>query len=325
MSAQTVLDVVLDGVVDTLKLIPFLFCTYLAMEALEHAASGKSEEMVSRAGAFGPLVGGILGALPQCGFSTMAATLFAGRVIGVGTLVAVILSTSDEMIPVFVAHAEPVSRLLRIVGLKVCVGIAAGFVTDWILRLFHKTGDGRLHIDELCEAANCGCDETEDEEGGGTAPAPDNLSEAGDVHGHVHAGGRGRQLWPIVRSALVHTAQVTFFILLVTIAFGFVIEGVGTDAIGQFLGTHPVRAALLSALVGLIPNCAASVVISELYLSQALSLGVAMAGLLCSGGLGLLVLFRTNRNLAQNLSITALIYVTSVATGLVIDGLGIIF
>ena len=152
-------DVLTESVIDTLKLIPFLFLTYLAMEALEHSASHHVRAAVEKSGKAGPVVGSILGALPQCGFSAMAATLYAGRVVTAGTLVAVILSTSDEMIPVFVAHQESPTRLFGILALKVIVGIIAGLLVDVALRMLHRTGDGHPHIHELCERAHCHCED----------------------------------------------------------------------------------------------------------------------------------------------------------------------
>ena len=190
---------------DTLELVPFLLVTYLAMEAIEHSASAHVQAAVERSGKAGPVVGAVLGALPQCGFSAMAATLYAGRVVTAGTLVAVILSTSDEMVPVLLAHREPLARMLAIVGAKLVAGVAVGLLVDVALRLWHRAGDGHLHIHELCEREHCHCD------------------DEGHEHGHDH--GRGR--WAILRSALVHTVQVTFFIYVVTFAFGLLIELVG--------------------------------------------------------------------------------------------------
>ena len=296
-----IIDVLKDGVHDTLQLIPFLFLTYLAMEALEHSASGKAERIIASADKSGPIVGALLGALPQCGFSAMAATLFSARVITVGTLIAVILSTSDEMVPVFFAHGEPVGRLAAIIGLKVVVGLIVGLVIDAIMRATHHEGDGHAHIHELCERAHCGCDDLEGEE-------PD----AREALDHI------------LRSALIHTVEVTFFIFVISCAFGLVIEYVGEEQLGTFLGIHPVRATLASALIGLIPNCGASVAITELYLSGALATGPMVAGLLASGGVGLLVLFRTNANLRQNLQILAVVYAVSVVSGLTVGALGII-
>ena len=330
------LDVLLDSVKDPLELIPFLFMTYLAMEALEHSMEGRAERIVARAGKTGPLVGALLGALPQCGFSAMAATLYAGRVVTVGTLVAVILSTSDEMVPVFIAHHEPVGRLLAIIGIKVLVGIVVGFAVDAVLRALHRTGDGKLHIAELCEREHCDCAEVEDEEAvtgdGGAARGVTRAADTGEGaedhhghgHGHAHAHHHGSRLAHIAHSALAHTVQVTAFIFLVTFAFGLLIEVIGSDAIGAALAVHPVRGTLLAALIGLIPNCGASVALTELYLDGTLPCGQMIAGLLVSGGVGLLVLFRTNDHLRQNLLITAFIYAVGVVAGLAVGASGIL-
>lgn len=290
---------------DTLELVPFLFVTYLVMEAIEHSAAGRVQRVVERAGAAGPVVGSVLGTLPQCGFSAMAATLYAGRVVTAGTLLAVVLSTSDEMVPVFLANRAPLGAMLAIMAVKVAVGIVAGALLDVVLRARHRAGDGRPHISELCEREHCHCDHDSADGSGG--------------HGHAHGA------WGIARSALVHTAQVTAFIFVVTLVFGLVIEGAGHDALAGLLASHPVRATFLSALVGLVPNCAASVAITELYLEGVLAAGPMMAGLLASGGMGLLVLWRTNADLRQNLALTALTYVVAVVCGLAVGALGIRF
>ena len=294
------LHVLEHSVFDTLELVPFLLLTYLAMEAIEHSASAHVQAAVERSGKAGPVAGALLGALPQCGFSAMAATLYAGRVVTEGTLVAVILSTSDEMVPVFLAHQEPMGHMLAIMGAKVAVGLVVGLAVDAVLRARHRAGDGHLHIHELCEREHCHCDE-------------------GGAHGHEHGHGHGR--WAIVRSALVHTVQVTFFIFVVTFVFGLVIEHVGQDALGTLLANHPVRATFVSALVGLIPNCGASVAITELYLDGVLAVGPMIAGLLASGGVGLLVLWRTNADVRQNALVTVFIYAVSVLVGLVASAL----
>ena len=318
-------DVLADSVIDTLKLIPFLLVTYLAMEALEHFASNKVKEVVEHAGAAGPVVGALLGALPQCGFSAMAATLFSGRVVTAGTLVAVILSTADEMLPVFVAHQEPASRMLSIIVIKVVLGIAAGLLLDLVLRLLHRAGDGHTHIHELCEREHCHCEEADklDE-------LDDNHHDHGDHHGHHEHGhhhdyGHSHHgAWGIVRSACVHTAQVTAFIFLISLLFGLIIEGLGVNSIRSTLAYHPVRATFIAALVGLIPNCGASVAIAELFLDGTLATGPMLAGLLSSGGVGLLVLWRTNADARQNVYVTLLVYVVAVLAGLAACALGIL-
>lgn len=322
-------DVLADSVIDTLKLIPFLFVTYLAMEALEHFASNKVREAVERAGTAGPVVGALLGALPQCGFSAMAATLFSGRVVTAGTLVAVILSTSDEMIPVFVAHQEPASRLLSIIAFKVVLGIVAGLLLDVALRLLHRAGDGHAHIHELCEREHCHCeeaDELDDDEGhDGRGDHNDHHNDHDGHHEHAHHHGHSHHgAWGIVRSACVHTAQVTAFIFLISLLFGLIIEGLGVDSIRSMLAYHPVRATFIAALVGLIPNCGASVAIAELFLDGTLATGPMLAGLLSSGGVGLLVLWRTNADARQNVYVTLLVYGVAVLAGLAACALGIL-
>lgn len=337
------LDILADSALDTLELVPFLLLTYLAMETLEHASSGKAERLIARAGTSGPVIGALLGALPQCGFSAMAGTLYAGRIITAGTLVAVILSTSDEMVPVFLAHQVPPVRMLALMAAKVVVGLSVGLVVDAVLRATHRTGDGKPHVHELCERAHCGCDDDWEGEvvpsqpaGAAASPAPapgmafasaqaapeapaPSPAAAAGAHAHAHTA------LSVVRSALVHTGEVTLFIFAITLAFGLLIGYVGEDSLAAFLGVHPLRATLLAALVGLIPNCGASVAITELYLNGSLAAGPMFAGLLVSGGMGLLVLFRTNANQRQNVLVTLVVYAVGVACGLVVSGTGIVF
>ena len=302
-------DVIADSVLDTLELVPFLFVTYLAMEVLEHSTEGRMQGLVARAGHAGPIVGALLGAIPQCGFSAMAATLFSGGVVTAGTLVAVILSTSDEMVPVFLAHQEPVGRLLAIVLLKVVVGIVVGLLLDAVLHAVRHVGSPEPHIHDLCERAHCHCEKEEDEK---DEPAQLAAGEAGHAHHH-----HGHGHWAIVRSAAVHTVQVTGFILLVTFLFGLLIEVMGEDTLAQLLGSHPVRATFLAALVGLIPNCAVSVACADLYVEGGMSAGALVASSLTGAGMGFLVLFRTHRHLCQNLAILAVVYVFGVVFGTV--------
>lgn len=285
---ELLMDVVLDAAVDTLKLLPFLFLTYLAMEALEHHAGERSEEAVRKAGSLGPVVGAVLGVVPQCGFSAAASTLFAGRVITVGTLLAVFLSTSDEMLPILIAEQAPLSLIGQVLLIKVAVAIVVGFVVDALVRLAKRDGDGHIHIHELCEQEHCDCDDS------------------------------------VLVSAVKHTLQVTLFIFLVALVLGFVIEWVGPEALASFMSQNPALSVVAASLVGLIPNCAASVAITELYLEGALGFGAMMGGLLVSAGVGLLVLFRTNRPMGLNFAITGVLLAVGVAFGglLTLVGLG---
>lgn len=322
-----VLDILKDAVVDTAKLIPFLFVTYLAMEALEHGTAGSTERIVRDAGKAGPVLGALLGAVPQCGFSAMAATLFSGRVVTAGTLVAVILSTSDEMLPVFLASQAPMGTLGSILACKVAIGMGVGLVLDAVLRATHRAGDGRAHIHELCEREHCHCEDDDLDEGvvAGGADASHADDHDTDLVGceacHTHHHGSRHA---VLLGALHHTVQVTAFIFVITIALSALVALVGEDAFAAFVGTHPVRSVFVVALVGLIPNCAASVLISELFLAGTIGTGAMLAGLLVSGGVGLLVLYRTNDDARENVSLTAFIYAVGVIAGLIFTALGIV-
>ena len=289
---EIILQILEHSVIDTLRLVPFLFVTYLAMEALEHKAGDRAEAAIRKAGAAGPAIGAVLGVFPQCGFSAAAATLYAGRVITLGTLIAVFLSTSDEMLPIFIAEQVDPAVILKILGAKLLIGLVMGFLVDGALRIARRRGADAMSIHELCERDHC----------------------------HCHGGDGG-----ILKSAIKHTLQVTLFIFIITLVLEAVIEGVGEDVLAEFLGANPGLSVFASALVGLIPNCAVSVVITELYLEGTLAAGAMMAGLLVSAGVGLLVLFRTNRSVKQNIAILALLYGIGVVWGLVISAVGITF
>lgn len=376
--ADVLLDSLADAVVDTLMLVPFLFVTYVLLEWLEHRAGEKSQRAIERAGAAGPVVGALLGAVPQCGFSAAASTLYAGRVITLGTLFAVFLSTSDEMLPIFIAEAVPLSQILGILGTKVVIGIIAGFAVDGVLHLLrHDREPQRIH--ELCEHDHCHCEKLEEAEraegaaaahagttanvavaaatcadarvaagaaGGGAgdarggahgasavagdvrtqahAPAAaDGGHASGEGHARVHSGKAG--VGTILRSAVSHTVQVTLFVFLIVLVLNLVLAAVGEDALAGFLNASPVLAVLASALVGLIPNCAASVAIAQLYVDGLLAPGAMLSGLLSAAGIGLLVLFRTNRSVKRNVQILAALWGIAVVCGLVVEALGIVF
>ena len=306
------------SVADTLYLIPFLWVTYLAMEWLEHKTGERTQNAIRHAGAAGPIVGAFLGVVPQCGFSAVAATLYAGRVITLGTLFAVFLSTSDEMLPIFLAEAVPGNTILSIMGAKVVIGMVMGFVVDAVLRLGCRDKD-RLRIHELCEQDQCGCNH----DCRTCEAAPERAYEHHDDVEHTHSHGHG---WKgILLSATKHTVQVTLFIFAITIVLNIVLETVGEEALARLLGDNPAFSVFATALVGLIPNCAASVVIAQLYVEGVLGAGAMLAGLLVSAGVGLLVLVRANRPWRQNAAIIALLYVIGVFWGLVCNALGVVF
>lgn len=346
---------------DTLVLVPFLFVTYTALEALEHAAGARANAVVRRAGAAGPVAGALLGVVPQCGFSAMAATLYAGRVVTLGTLVAVFLSTSDEMLPMLVAERVDAELLFRVLGLKVLVALITGVLADLAIRALRKNarvhaflrrtvfsvrrdgmeadvvdqmaegGETAEHICRLCEQDHCGCGhdhahvhEGEHGHAHGHEDADGHVAgcDHDHGHGHSHAGGRFGIVGSILMSAVSHTVQVSLFIFLVTFALVLVLETVGEDALAAFLSGNQLLAVFASALVGLVPNCSASVVITQLYLEGVLGFAPLMAGLLTSAGVGYLVLFRTNRHPRENVVIVVGLFLVACVWGLVFAALG---
>lgn len=356
------IDILLDAGKDTLSLVPFLLVTYLALETLEHVAGDRVNGVIKRAGAAGPVVGSLLGIVPQCGFSAMAATLYAGRVVTLGTLVAVFLSTSDEMLPLLLAEQVPVQTMAMLLASKALIALVTGFVVDAAIRGLrrnarahaairrnvlgttanpahvncahddHTGGDiidevaeagvSADHIHELCERDHCGCDDDEGEHG--HAHGHDHVDEHGHHHDHGHSHSReGAPVLSIIRSAISHTVQVSVFIFLVTLILVAVLETFGESAIEQFLRGNETLAVLGSALVGLIPNCSASVVITQLYLEGALQLAPMLAGTLISAGVGYLVLFRTNRSARENALFLVMMYVIGAGWGLVLSAFGL--
>lgn len=318
-----VVDILLDAVKDTLLLVPFLFATYLVMEWIEHKTSDAIRSQVGSAGASGPIVGAFLGAVPQCGFAGASATLFSARVISLGTLLAVFLSTSDEMLPIFIAEHVPAGTVFGVLGIKIAVAIAVGLGVDALVRRLNRQ-HAHLEIHELCEEANCYCEER--------CEGVD-MHAAAKAEGHAHAHGHHDEEHcehehghgSILMSAIKHTLQVTLFVFLVTLALDAVLVLVGEDALAQALSANAWLAILISALVGLIPNCAASVAIAQLFVEGVLSLGAAMAGLLPAAGVGILVLLRTNkRHMKESLAILGGLWIVGVICGFAIDAVGLV-
>lgn len=279
------LEVLLDALIDSVKLLPFLFITYLIMEYIEHKTSNKAKETIKKSGRWGPLVGSILGIVPQCGFSVSATNLYATRVITLGTLIAVYLSTSDEMLPIFISEAVSPIIILKILGIKLVIGMIAGFLIDFVLRKRHKDPENEKIVD-LCEREHCHCE-----------------------HG-------------IVKSALKHTLNIFIFIFIVNIVMGLLIHLIGEDKIAGFFSSVPILGPVVSGLVGLIPNCASSVIITQLYLDNVISVSTMISGLLVGAGVGLAVLFKTNKGIKENLKIVGLLYGIGVISGIILELIG---
>ena len=294
--SDALFDAILDAVLDSLKILPFLFVTYLIMEYLESHTEDRVRDLVKRAGWMGPFWGGLLGAVPQCGFSAAASNLYAGRAISLGTLIAIFLSTSDEMIPIMISEAVPVTKMLKLLLVKLIIGILCGFLIDGFchIRSSRKTGqpeDGEdFLIERLCEKEHCHC-------------------ENGSIVG----------------SALKHTLHIILFVFAITVLLNLAFLFLGEERLTAVISSRPVSGMFLSALIGLIPNCGASVLLTQMYLHGVLPASHLIAGLLDGAGVGLLILFRVNPDQKENLRITLLLYLLAVVFGMLIHLLGISF
>lgn len=307
---EFVVDVVIDALKDTAELIPFLFATYVVISLLDLFASDKTTAAIQRAGHAGPLIGGVLGVVPQCGFSAMGASLYADRIVSLGTFVAVILSTSDEMLPLLLAEQVEVGLLARILVTKAVLGVILGFATDLVLRAVL----GRTSLAGVDES-DAGEEQDEDAEFDPSAYSCD--------CGCGEPLTRGQTAWWVVVNSAYRTFQVVVFIFVVSVLLNALIALVGEDALASFLSGNAVVATLVSGLVGLVPNCAASVVLTQLYIDGVLGFAPMIAGTLVAGGAGYLVLFRMNDNMRENAAIVGIVYALGVCAGLVMLGLGL--
>lgn len=279
---EMILDVIYDTLIDGLRILPFLFLAYLAMECLEHWAGGRMQEIVRRSGKAGPIIGGFLGIFPQCGFSAAAANLYAGRVITLGTLLAVFLSTSDEMLPIMLSENAGIFLIAKILLTKVVFAVAVGFLADFLF-----PGKEEPQIGHFCEKHHCHCE---------------------------------KGIW---RSAASHTWKIFLYIVVISLILNYVIAMIGEDRLAAVVSDRPVLGLFAAALVGMIPNCASSVVLTHLYLEGVLGAGPLLAGLLSGSGVGYLVLLRVNEDKKDNLRIFALLYGVGVAAGAVVEIFGV--
>lgn len=279
----------MDTLSDSIKLLPFLFLTYLAMEYLEHKTGEKLQNTIRKSGKWGPVIGGVLGAFPQCGFSAAASNLYAGRIITLGTLLSIYLSTSDEMLPVLISENAGIGMIMKVLGTKILIGIAAGLVIDFVIRNLLRNREEELRIEHLCEQHHCHCEEG------------------------------------ILKSALHHTIEIFLYLLLISFVLNLLIGMIGEDFLAGLILNRPVIGELIAGMIGMIPNCAASVVITQLYLKGILSAGAMMSGLLSGAGVGILVLLRVNDKHKENVRIIVMLYAIGVLAGLLIELLGVQF
>jgi uncharacterized membrane protein YraQ (UPF0718 family) len=275
------LDVIVDTLLDGLKLLPFLFLAFLIIELIEHKLSKKSKQLISKSNKFGPLIGSLLGVIPQCGFSVMATNLYVTRIISLGTLIAIYLSTSDEMLPILLSENADINVIIEILLIKFFIGLVCGFVIDLIYR--NRKKEDKMTYD-ICDKEHCHCDK-------------ENLFVA----------------------AIKHTFNTLIFIMLISFVLNTLLYYVGEDSLAKIFLKNSIFGPFIASLVGLIPNCGASVMITELYLNNAISLGSTIAGLLTGSGVALLVLFKSNKNLKENFTILFIIYAIGVLSGMMIE------
>lgn len=266
---------------DTIKLLPFLLVAFLIIEYIEHKLSSKSKKIISKSGKFGPVLGSLLGLIPQCGFSVLATNLYITRIVSLGTLIAIYLSTSDEMLPILLSEKVPASQIILILGIKFIVGLIAGIIIDLIFRKKEKQEESY----DICEHEHCGCH-------------------------HENS---------LIKSSIIHTLKTILFIFVATFIINIAFEYGEEQFLSKILLKDTIFAPFITSLIGLIPNCGSSVVLTELYLNNALSLGGALAGLLTNSGVATLVLFKSNKDLKDSFKVLGLTYSIGVITGIIIE------
>ncbi|MBO4422825.1 MAG: arsenic efflux protein [Clostridia bacterium] len=287
------LDILLDALIDTAKLAPFLFAAYLLIEYLEHRSSNKLAEFLTN-GKFGVPGGAVLGCLPQCGMSVAVSHLFSAGAVGAGTLVAVFVSCSDEAIPVLLADFEHIGAIIPLILSKIAFAVGAGYLFDLIFRKYRFHQDH--HHDEEHD-----CDECE---------------KIDEAH-HHHCGEKCDS--NVFLAALKRSLEILLFILIINVVMGLAVHFIGEEAIAEFAQKNKLLQPLFAALIGLIPNCAGSVILTELYVGGSIGFGAVFAGLSVGSGLGYISLFKANKHVKDNLIIVGYVFILSVAVGTLIQ------
>ena len=278
--------IIIHTLKDGIRLFPFLFIVFLIIEYIEHKFNNKSEDIISKSGKYGPIIGALFGLFPQCGFSVIATNLYITRIISLGTLIAVYLSTSDEMLPILISNQVDIKLILKILLIKFIIGMFFGLIIDFIIR--------KLNIKfkkdySICKQDKCGCE-----------------------HKNIFV------------SSLIHTVKILSFLILVTFVLNVIMTYLGKDFITKSFLNNSFFSPFLTSLVGLIPNCSASVILTELYINNGISFAGLIAGLLTGSGVGILVLLKSNRNVKENLFILALIYLIGSFSGIIINLIGLL-
>ena len=277
------IDVLVETIIDTLKILPFLWLAYLIIELIEKKAGNRTTHIIQKSGKFGPILGGILGIVPQCGFSVTASNLYAGRIITTGTLIAIFLSTSDEMLPILISEAVSSDIIFKILLIKLFIAIVVGFFVDFIFR--RKVNESsKEEIHKICDEEHCHCEEN-----------------------------------GIIRASVVHTLQIFVYIFIISLLLNIIIHFIGEENIANLVLNVPVLGPVITSIIGLIPNCASSVILTQLYLENIISCGAMIAGLLVNSGIGILILFRVNKVKKENVTILGILFLVGVISGIVLD------
>lgn len=277
------IDIILDTLIDTLKLIPFLFITFLIIEVIEHKLNNKN--IISKSKKYGPLIGSFLGAIPQCGFSVMATNLYITRIITLGTLISIYLSTSDEMLPILISENINITTIIVIILIKVIFAIIYGIIIDLILSKKQRKQEKENY--SICDEEHCHCEKG------------------------------------IFIPALKHTLNITIFIMIITFIINIIFSFVGEDILSKILLKNSIFSPFITSLIGLIPNCASSVMLTELYINNAINVSSLISGLLTGSGAALLILFKSNKNIKENIKILFILYILGVLSGIILELFGI--
>lgn len=271
-------DIIIDTLIDTLKLVPFLFIAFLLIELFEHKFSKKSIKVVESSGKYGPILGSILGIIPQCGFSVMATNLYVTRLITLGTLISIYLSTSDEMLPILISEKAEFSLIIKILLIKLFIGMLVGFIIDKIFKVKKEKKNY-----DICEEEHCHCKES------------------------------------IIISSLKHTLNIVVFILLINFILNICFNYLGQDYLSKILLKDSFFGPFISGLIGFIPNCGASVMLTELYINNAINFGSLISGLLTGSGIAIMILFKTNKHFLENIKVMGILYIVGVLSGIIIE------
>ena len=279
------LDIILDTLMDGVKLIPFLFVAFLIIELIEHKFNTKTKNIIKKSGKYGPIVVSLLGLVPQCGFSIVATNFYITRVISIGTLFSIYLSTSDEMLPIMLSEGVPFKTIFGILLIKFICGCIFGLLIDKLIRRKNIKPE---YDYRLCDEDHCDCSHS------------------------------------VMKSSIKHTVNTLLFVIIISFLVNVLFEYLGADLISKLFMKDNLFGPFVGSLIGLIPNCGASIALTELFLKDAINLGTCIAGLLTGSGVAIIVLFKSNKNIKENIFIVTTLYLIGVLCGIFIEFISIL-